>query len=392
MSQSSPQDGSYTLLTQLGFLTTIRTVMNTGYRMVYPLLPVFARGMGVDVATFAIILTILQLLGLAAPLFGQVSESQGKRFTMLFGLGLYVAGMLLVFISPDFIGFSAALIMASLGKIGFDPAVQAYIGDRVPYQRRGLFMGVLEFGWSGAFVIGVPIMSWLIASSNWQTPFAVLAVITGILLLLSFIVLDADKPAKVKRPSFLTGLRAALNSRIALAGLILGGGISAANQMITVVFGLWIEDSFGIQLTALAAASFVIGLSELGGEGIVTTIADRFGKRRLIIVAISLNMLACLILPFSAINLTTALIGLFLFYLTFETGLVATIPLASELSPLSRGMYLTIFVAAVTFGRTLATPLATMLFSRYGLVADSVAAIVFNVIALIAVWRFIRVE
>lgn len=391
MSQSPREQVRSALLPQIAVLTVTRTVINTGFRMVYPLLPVFARGVGVDVATFAIVLTILQLLGLTAPIFGQVSERQGKRFTMLFGLGLYIAGMIMVFISPDFIGFSAALIIASLGKIAFDPAVQAYIGDRVPYEKRGLYMGMLEFGWSGAFIIGVPIMSFLIATSNWQAPFAVLAVVTGIVFLVSLIVLDADKPEKIKQASFLQGLKMAVNSPVAIAGLFLGGGISAANQLVSVVFGLWIEDSFGIQLTALAVASFVIGLSELSGEGIVTTISDRFGKRRLIIVSIIGNILACLILPFTAINLTTALFGLFLFYLTFEIALVSTIPLASELNPASRSIYLSVYIAAVTFGRTIVTPLAPMLFS-YGLLANTLAAIVFNLVAITAVWRFIQVD
>jgi len=379
------------LLPQLSMLTVTRVIINTGYRMIYPLLPVFTRELNVSDASFAILLTVLQLTGLSAPLMGQVSERQGRRFTMLMGLGMYIAGMMLVFLSPNFPGLAAALIIAAFGKISFDPALQAYIGDRVPYQKRGFYLGVLEFGWAGAYVVGVPIMTWLMAQSNWQIPFGVLAILTGICFLIAFFMLERDKPEQRTGVSFFQVVRQSVNSPIALAGLALGFGISGANQLITYVFGFWIEASFGIQLTALAAASFVIGLSELGGEGIVTTISDRFGKRRLVIVAIIGNILACLILPFTAINLTVALAGLFFFYLTFETGLVATIPLASELSPLARGMYMTVFVAAVTFGRTLATPIAPMLF-EWGLMANTVAAIGFNLIALVAVWRYIRVE
>ena len=380
-----------TLYQQITMLTTTRTVINTGFRMVYPLLPVFARGVDVDIATFGIVLTLLQLLSLSAPFLGQVSEQQGRRFTMLLGLGMYIVGMGMVFISPNFIGLSAALIIAALGKVAFDPALQAYIGDRVPYQKRGLFMGILEFGWAGAFIVGVPIMTWLIAQSNWQAPFAVLAILTGIMFILTFIMVESDRPEKSKRAPFLRVVRQSLQSRIAVAGLALGFGISGANQLITVVFGAWIENSFGIQLTALAAASLVVGLSELSGEGIVTFISDRFGKRRLIIISIIGNMLACLILPFTAITLTTALIGLFFFYLTFETALVASLPLASELSPTARGMYMTVYAASISLGRTIATPIATTLFT-WDLLGNALAAIVFNIIALVATWRFIRIS
>lgn len=380
-----------TLYQQITMLTTTRTVINTGFRMVYPLLPVFARGVDVDIATFGIVLTLLQLLSLSAPFLGQVSEQQGRRFTMLLGLGMYIVGMGMVFISPNFIGLSVALIIAALGKVAFDPALQAYIGDRVPYQKRGLFMGILEFGWAGAFIVGVPIMTWLIAQSNWQAPFAVLAILTGIMFILTFIMVESDRPEKSKRAPFLRVVRQSLQSRIAVAGLALGFGISGANQLITVVFGAWIENSFGIQFTALAAASLVVGLSELSGEGIVTFISDRFGKRRLIIISIIGNILACLILPFTAITLTTALIGLFFFYLTFETALVASLPLASELSPTARGMYMTVYAASISLGRTIATPIATTLFT-WDLLGNALAAIVFNIIALVATWRFIRIS
>lgn len=391
MSNMPREQNKFRLLPQMTMLTTTRTVINTGVRMVYPLLPVFARGVNVDIATFAIVLTLLQLMGLTAPLIGQISERQGRRFTMLLGLGMYIVGMGMVFISPNFVGLSAALIIASLGKVAFDPALQAYIGDRVPYQRRGLYMGILEFGWAGAFIFGVPLMTWLIAQSNWQAPFAALAILAGVMFIAAFMMIDNDRPVGVEKVPFVQILRQSVSSQIAIAGLFLGFGIGGANQLITVVFGLWIENSFGIQLTALAAASLVVGLSELGGEGIVTVISDRFGKRRLIIMSIIANIVACLILPFTAITLTTALIGLFFFYLTFETALVASIPLASELSPTARGMYMTVFAAAITFGRTIATPLATALFT-WDLLGNALAAIIFNIIALIATWRFIDVS
>ena len=48
------------------------------------------------------------------------------------------------------------------------------------------------------------------------------------------------------------------------------------------IFGVWLEDSFDLQIAALGAASAVIGLSELGGEGLVAAFVDRLGKPRAI--------------------------------------------------------------------------------------------------------------
>ncbi|MCU0513632.1 MAG: MFS transporter [Anaerolineae bacterium] len=388
-SSSLPQPRS--LLAQVALLTTSRTGINTGFRMMYPLMPVFARGVNVEVTVIVSILTLMQLMGLVAPFLGRLSEQRGRKFTLLLGLALYAGGMAVVFVLPGIAGLALALLIGTLGKIAFDPAVQAYIGDRVPYERRGLYLGIVELGWSSAFIVGIPIMTWLIAQFNWQAPFAALGLVALVALGLAWWLLEADAPAAPMQIAFLPAVRAAVRSRLALAGLVLGFGISAANQLINVVFGTWIEESFGVQLAALAVAAAVIGLSELGGEGIVTAFADRFGKRRLVLLGIGGNILACLLLPLTGFDLNVALIGLFFFYLTFELSLVATIPLATELSPQSRAMYMTVIVASFTLGRAVFTPVASFLFS-YGLAANSLLAVVLNVVALVAVWRFISVR
>jgi predicted MFS family arabinose efflux permease len=234
-------------------------------------------------------------------------------------------------------------------------------------------------------------MTWLIATYNWQAPFAVLSILTGISFIVAFFVLEPDKPESINRVSFMRAVGLSLDSKMAIAGLVLGFGIGAANQLISVMFGAWIEASFGIQLGALAAAAAVIGVSELLGEGIVTGFSDRFGKRRMVLLGIVATIIAALILPFSSFNLNAALVGLFFYYLVFETTVVAAIPLATEMSPNARAMYLTVYVAVVTFGRALFTPLAPYFF-QYGFLVNCVVAAILNLIALFAVWKFIRIK
>lgn len=378
------------MLPVAALLTATRTIIDTGSRMIYPLLPVFARGVQVEVSAIVSILALMQFLGLAAPFIGRIAEQRGRRFTILLGLLLYVAGMLSVFVLPDFTGLAIALLVGALGRMAVGPAIQAYIGDKVPYHRRGLYLGFVELAWSGAFLIGVPAMTWLIANFNWQAPFLALAILGVFSFVMIGLYVEPDTPV-VHHVTFLPALRAAISSPMALAGLCLGFSISAANQLVSVVFGTWIEASFGIQLAALAVAAAVIGMAELTGEGIVTGFADKLGSRRLVLVGVSGNILACLLLPLTSVNVNLALVGLFFFYLTFELSIVATIPLATELSPGTRAMYLTMLVAAVTLGRALLTPVAPVLFAS-GLLANCLVATGLNLIAIVVVWRYITVK
>jgi predicted MFS family arabinose efflux permease len=378
------------LLPQIAAIMFTRLVLNTGFRMIYPLMPVFARGVDVEISTIVSVVTLIQLMGFVSPLIGTLSQRRGRKFTILFGLGLYAIGMLCVFLIPTIIGLSLALMLGALGKTAFDPAVQAYIGERVVYQRRGLYMGIVELTWSGAFLIGVPLMTALIGAFNWQAPFVLLALLVAISAAVIVLLLETDRPV-VERVPFFKAMRVAVNSPMALAGLALGFAVTGANQLINVIFGTWIENTFGIQLAALAIASAVIGISELGGEGIVTVLADRLGKRRLVMIGICGNLLACVLLPFTSFDLNAALFGLFWFYLTFEITVVSMIPLNSELSPHARAMYLTVIVTAVTLGRAIFTPVAWLLFG-IGIAANTLLAAGLNLIALALIWKFISVK
>lgn len=390
MSPSLEKQKVSPMLPVVALLTGTRTITDTGFRMIYPLLPVFARGVRVEVSAIVSVLALMQLLGLVAPFIGRVSEQRGRRFTILLGLLLYMAGMTSVFVWPDFTGLAIALLVGALGRTALNPAMQAYIGDKVPYHRRGLYLGLVELAWSGAFLFGVPAMTWLIANYNWQAPFLALGILVAVSFVMIWLRIEPDAPV-VHHAAFLPALRAAVSSPMALAGLCLGFSISAANQLVSVVFGTWIEASFGIQLAALAVAAAVIGMSELGGEGIVTFFADKFGKRRLVLLGVSGNILACFVLPLTGVNLNLALVGLFFFYLTFELSVVASIPLATELSPDARAMYLTVLVTAVTLGRALLTPVAPALFVS-GLLANCLVAAGLNFVAIFVVWRYITVK
>jgi MFS transporter, DHA1 family, inner membrane transport protein len=379
------------LFIELGILTSSRTVINTAVRMVYPLLPVFAREFKLELSDFALLLTLSQLLGLTAPVIGILPERFGRRFTILLGLIIFNLGMLAVFIFPNFLGFSLAFLLAAFGKITFDPTVQAYFGERVPYEKRGMVLGIIELAWSGAFFLGVPLMIWLIDISNWQIPFAALGFLGVLGFGFSSLILQSTSKEGEKPASFLKGLRLAASEKSAFGGIIFMFCICAANQLIGVVFASWIEDSFGIALSSLALASIMIGIAELGGESFVVFFADRLGKRRLMIVGILGNLLVCLFLPVMGVSLSLAIAGLFCFYLSFELGLVASIPLLSELSPKSRATYMTVIAAASTFGRAICTFIAPSLYEN-GLIVNCGLALLLNAISLLVLWYLIRLD
>ena len=176
----------------------------------------------------------------------------------------------------------------------------------------------------------------------------------------------------------------------ALAGLTVGIFSSAANEVINLVFGVWMESAFGLQIAALGAAAAVIGFAELGGESLVGVFVDRLGKPRAIALGLLANSCSALIFPLLGQTLPGAVLGLFLFYLSFEFTLVSAIPMMTEIVPTARATMMAINVSALSLGRALGAFVAPTLYA-WGMGTSAGAAIVFNLLALIAL-RWVRYQ
>jgi predicted MFS family arabinose efflux permease len=370
---------------QLLIFMVLRTILNTMHRMVYPFLAVFARGLGVEFTTLSFVVTLRSSIGIFAPLLGTIADQRGRRFGMLLGIFLFIVGMMLVVIAPSLWTFSAALLLAVLSKYLFDPAMQAYFGDRVPYERRGTALAITEGSWSLAFVVGIPAVGWLIARYGWNAPFPLLAALGLAMFLIIWRIVPRHDPLRSQPgTSSLTNVRAVLTHIPALAGISIALWANAANELVNLIFGVWLEDSFGLKIAALAGASAVIGLSELSGEGLVALTTDRLGKPRALLLGLTGNILALLVLPLIGRTELGALVGLFLFYITSEYVVVSHIPLMTEVMPNARATLLSFTVMGHSLGRTVGALLATFIYETLGFFPVTLLAIVFNVFALLA--------
>lgn len=383
------KDPAVRLRSQLISFSVTRLVLNTGYRMIYPFLPTIARGLGVDLEAMALVVTARSSLGLASPFLGSLADVRGRKRVMLVSLGLFAAGLALVSLWPTYLGLMAGLLVATVGKITFDPAMQAYLGDRIEYRRRGLAIALTELGWSGAFFLGIPLTGWLIARAGWVAPFPFLAFLTLLSLVVLWRLLPSDPPSQAHSPSLARGFRTLLRRRSAIAGLMATVAVTVANEVVNIVFGAWLENSFGLQVLALGAASAVIGAAELSGEGLVAALVDRLGKRRAVALGMALNTVACLALPLLGRNLAGALAGLFLLYLTFEFTIVSSIPLMTELVPEARATMMASNVGSHSVGRALGALIGPVLFG-IGLVANGVVAAGLDLLALVVLLLFVR--
>ena len=379
-----------TLNFQVTVFVIVRLVFNTFYRMIYPFLSFIALGLGVDLRTISYAITVRSLMGLIGPFLASVADSRGRKAGMLIGTIAYTAAISLIALWPTFPVFFIALSLAFIGYLIFVPSMQAYLGDQVPYEKRGRVLGITEFSWSLSAIIGVPLVGFIIARRGWLAPFPLIAFLGALSVIALAWMLPKDPARQEGNPGFWSNLRKVFAYPPAIAALVMAGLYTAANETITLVYGVWVEKAFSLGIVSLGATALAIGISELGGETLVTLFTDRIGKRRALAIGIIGNCLACLALPIFGRWLAGALVCLFLFYLTFEFTIVSGIPLMSEILPSARATMLASHMAVLAIGRSIGDLLAPTLFTQSifpGIAANAIVAILFNLLALVALTK-----
>lgn len=371
---------------ELIVMTFASVVMNTSHRMIYPFLPEIGRGLAVQPGTMRLLVSARSAMGFASPLFGPASDRYGRQAIMAVGLAILTISLLLVPLSPVLMVSMVALALTSLPKLAYTPAVQAYIGDRVPYERRGRVFGIVETSWSIALLVGAPVIGFGMQRFGWSSPFWGLAAFSALawLATMRFIRRDTGAPG-----ASITSVRAFVQSwgfllrhPAALGALGYAFLMDVANENVFVVYGYWMEGNFGLQVAALGLFTAVIGIADLVGELVVTTLADRIGKRRMVVISLVVSSLAYVGLPWLGVNRSAALVMLFLMFLGFEITNVASGLIVSELVPAARGSMMAFLATAYSVGRALGALLAGPVWKLGGFALNGAVSGVVNLLAL----------
>ncbi len=375
---------------QLTAATLIRTVLNTGFRMVFPFQPILMEGFGISLTGISRMYAGQSLVGILSPFLASVADTRGRRTGMLTGLVIFSLGVLLVLLMPTPLGFFFFLVLSMLGKSIFDPSLQAYFGDNIPYSRRGFVMGLIEVSWSLSFFLGMPLIGFILSRFGLLEPFLVLVVLSLVSILVVLGLIPPDGVPKASGQTVLSKINQVLRSGPALAGLGVMTLICLANQLINVVFGVWLNTSFGMQIAALGGASAVIGLAELLGESGVSAVADKLNKQRAVLIGMGGNILASGLLPLLGETVWGAYLGLFLFYLTFEFTIVSLIPLMTGVLPRARGTVMALTIASANLGRGLGSLAAAPMYLG-GFWVNALFAAVVNLLAIVCL-RYVIVQ
>ena len=173
--------GRAQVLLLCGFLAL---TLSFGIRASFGLyLPEMNRDLGWSLSTLSYLLAIQNLLwGATQPLAGALSDLRGAAVTLLLGVLIYAAGLILMATSQDLFFFglgSGVMIGFGLSALGF-PVILGAIGRTTPQSHRSLYLGIATAGGSFGQVLVAPISQVALEAIGWVNTLLVLAGVCGL--------------------------------------------------------------------------------------------------------------------------------------------------------------------------------------------------------------------
>ena len=375
------------LILKIVVVVICRLVLNTARRFAYPFAPVLSRELGVPLTSITSLIAVNWATSLLGIFFGPLADRFGYRKMMVLGLVMLAVGMFAGGLFPSYGVILITLFLAGLGKMVFDPAVQAYVSERVPYKRRATAIGFLEISWAGSTLLGIPLIALLIDHLGWRSPFFAMGAIglAGIIVLSVLISADEKSSSNPRRTlSVKKVLPIIVRDEPSLGALAYVFFFSAAIDNLFVVYGAWLEKAFSVGIVALGMATSIIGAAELVGEILVATLSDRFGLKRAVMIGVTICIFTYSLLPFVGQSLLTALTGLFIHFLIFEFTIISSLALCTELQPEMRATVIAGFFAAAGLGRIVGALIGGPIWLAGGLVATSLVSAGITALALVS--------
>jgi predicted MFS family arabinose efflux permease len=414
---------SYTIVLGL----TAKLLVDTSVQIFNPYLPIVSGGLGVSVVAMGRLVGLRNGMGLLAPFFGSLADRIGHRLVLQLGLLLGGIGSILIALDLGYPVLVTAMIMTGLGISIYAPNLHAYVSSKLHYTRRSRIMGIIEYSWALASIIGLSLSGFLIDTLGWNAPFFFIG--CGMLLfaaLFTTIPVQIEprngskegvsvriSPGREKMPGtthqwmgrlsggFSDGFRKAIaglagffrlgpNARSAWAAIAVTGLNFYAITHILISHGAWLTADYQVSASTLGLIALVMGCFDWAASISVSVFGDRIGKRRSVSIGIAGALMGFLLLPFLNVSLVLATASIIIPRFFFEFAIVSNFPLLSEQVPEQRGKILSLSISSGLLGTTIAGVTGPWAWEQFGVWGLGPVSLVCAIVSFVLIRTRVR--
>ena len=296
----SPARAAATLgaLWLLVFTSASQTIIIT------PILPVIGDELAVPEQWLGTLVQVYSwALAAAALLMGPISDRIGRRRALVIGAGSMALALALHGLATSFETLLGARLFAGLCGGMLSGAAVSYVGDAVPYAKRGWATGVVMSGVPVGIVLGVPIGRVLAAGLGFRVPFLAFAVLMGLVFVLVLTVVPQPRvkldETRMTLTRFVRGYATLLHSPDNRSAAVTYFLMYLGLGLLVAYLPIWISQTyplgvslFGEPLTVFGLPiDFIATLFAVGGLASVFigpwagSLSDRTGRKPMILAS-----------------------------------------------------------------------------------------------------------
>jgi YNFM family putative membrane transporter len=266
---------------------------------VQPLLPEFSKEFHISPATSSLALSLTTVtLAISMLLIGSLSESWGRKPVMAFSMAAVSVLAVLTAFMPDFHFLLVARILEGVVFAGLPSIAMAYLGEEIDPASLGVAMGLYISGNTFGGLGGRVIVGMVTDYFNWRVAIASIGGLSVIASLIFWFTLPASRNFQPRKLE-IGKLMKSMISHLKDPGLLClyGIGFLLMGSFVT------LYNYIGFQLTAppyslsqtLVGWIFIIYLVGTFSSTWFGSLADKYGRRAMLLIAIFIMFIGALI-------------------------------------------------------------------------------------------------
>jgi len=389
-------DQSFVLI----ILFTVSLVGELDYQIIPPLLPLLATTFLVEPSIAGRIVPLYAIsAGLSSLSFGYLSDQYGRRPFITFGLVGFSTGTLLTSVTHSLEWLCLARLLTGAAAGGLMTCATSYAADFFHYRHRGRAMGLLSASYFAAAIVGIPLVTSTASKIGWRPVFLAIAIISVSLAPLVWQVLrprdkfgfqDDAVPESQVLSRIVRISTSLIRRRETCAILLVSMFTSGAVVGFVTYLGSHLNRELHVPIQQVGLIFFWSGSASLIGAPVAGILADRFGKRVMLIISGLILALCLAIIPTLSVGLGL-LVCLALAGLTIAFRMAPLLSIATELVfSRERGTLLALRNASSQLGIAISTFLSSFCYLYGGYHAVGFFASSQALVSTLLTWCFIR--
>jgi len=270
------------------FITLFAVVFTgmLGMGIISPLMPLYAESMGASglwlglmYSAFALSRTVFM------PIIGRLSDRRGRKIFIGLGLLVYTIISLSYAWASNMYALTSVRFLHGIASAMVVPIAQAYIGDLIPKGKEGAYMNLFSMSMFLGMGSGPFLGGFLADTFYMNAGFYAMAGLTALaLILLLFLVPTVEPSSEQSKKAPSAPLRTIIRDNRVKAISISLASRAFYRQGISAFLPLLAVSTMGMSITSIGSVLSIFMLAGGFAQGLLGPLADRFNKKRLIII------------------------------------------------------------------------------------------------------------